>query len=286
MKKLVIISLVCVLALAGAAVSQDCGSCQGNKATIVKVAIKTQDSCQDAKQDAKTLTTQIAALEAGAAKGCEASKTRLAALRKACGTDCDKTMKVKVAKYEKYAASGCGESAKALKAIAAVLKIEKKEKPLLSARVATLTKSATAGCKSSKATLVKLLEGRDSGCTTMLVNDIKKLEAGAAKGCQKSSATLASFEKKLPQPKAKPAKAKPVKALPKKVGAQGECPFSGEGAAKPASKTECCGACSGASCEESKAKPVKVSKKAKSECSGSKAKSECSGSKAKSGTKL
>ena len=219
----------------------DCASkCEGATKTV-----KAKGEC-----GSKTvaLSARIAKWQAGAAKGCKNSASKLASLKTACKTGCDKQMAAKVAALEANAAKGCPKS----KELLASLEASVKPAPVaMSAKVKHWMAGAEKGCKSSKASLAVVGEQLNTKCMMTASKQIAELEAYAAKGCKKSAEKLASLEVAL-KASAKPAK-KEKKAGFAKFRKEGEgcdgctkteCETKcGDEASKKAKAAEGCGGC-------------------------------------------
>jgi hypothetical protein len=192
---------VALLTVAVVALGQDCRECpsaSGGKA---------------ASKATPTLSARIAKLEANAAKGCQTSETKLAALCKAAGAKDLKELKTRVAAWEEYAPCGCDVSKKKLADLTALLAPE--AKPVVSGRVSVLLATAAQGDPKSRDLLNKLCDeccpqgcceecgkdcgedcGKDCGkeCGDKLIGQIRTLEGAAANGCGKSAAKLSKME--------------------------------------------------------------------------------------------
>lgn len=189
----------------------------------------------------ETASAKLATLAKNAEKGCEASKAKLAAIKKELGTECCDDASKKLAALEKNSAGGCKESAAKLASVKKMMdgdakkevkKEAKKEEcgkecdtgsccaeETVSGKLATLAKNAEGGCEASKAKIAAVKKELGTDCCSEVGTKLATLEKNAAGGCKESAAKLASL-KKIMTGDAK----KEEKKEEKKECKEGECP--------------------------------------------------------------
>ena len=165
-----------------------------------KVLAKLDTAMAKRAKQPVTLSARLAHLNKGCAKGCEKSKTLMAALVKEYKVKDAAALIAEVTAWEAEAAKGSKECTTKLATLSAKLPSKKP----LSARITMMSKGCENGCEKSKAKMATLMKATGAADTKALVAQVKEWEGKADNGCAKCTTKLANLEMALaPAPVAK-----------------------------------------------------------------------------------
>ncbi|MCB9881510.1 MAG: hypothetical protein H6834_06955 [Planctomycetes bacterium] len=189
--------------------------------TSLKTAGVPQEPVKKEAVKTAKLSDEVAQLVKYSENGCAASAEKVAALKKACSTECSQELLTKIQKLETGCSQGCEQSKAQLTSLQDIVKgqqakqakkVEKVEAKTLSEEVAQLVNYSENGCAASTLKVAWLKKACDTECSQELLTKIKTLESNCDHGCAASKAQLTSLREIL---KAQPAKQQKVEKAEK-----------------------------------------------------------------------